>query len=102
MNILKDLKRKGGLVKLDEDKIINKIIEKHSQKEEVKEFSRLTEIGLYDFEKNFIDMHLNIPKKILNLGCGAGREAIALAKRGYTTFGFDLSPNMVFESAKKF
>ncbi len=33
--------------------------------------------------------------KILDIGCGTGRHAIELAKRGYTVVGLDLSENML-------
>jgi len=41
----------------------------------------------------FIEKELNFNKKlrILDVGCGTGRHAIELAKRGYTVTGIDLS-----------
>jgi len=80
--------------------IVKKVIEKYSQKEEVSEFSRLVEIGLYNFEERFIDLNIKPPKNILNLGCGGGREAIALANKGFEILAFDYSINMCFEAKK--
>jgi len=34
-------------------------------------------------------------KRLLDIGCGAGRHLLALAKRGYQMTGLDLSPEMV-------
>ena len=35
------------------------------------------------------------PLKVLDSACGTGMHAIALAKRGYTAAGADLSPSMI-------
>ena len=35
------------------------------------------------------------PSPILDLGCGAGRHAIALAQAGYTVTGLDLAPQLL-------
>ena len=40
-------------------------------------------------------------KKILDLGCGLGRHTNFFAKRGFETFGFDLSQDAI-EKAKKY
>lgn len=35
------------------------------------------------------------PSRILDIGCGAGRHLLELARRGHTVTGFDLRPEMV-------
>lgn len=87
---------------LNDEKIFLEVKKKHSQEEEVKEFSRLVQFGLYNFEENFINKYLKLPSKILNIGCGAGREAIALYRKGFEVICFDFSENMVFEAQKNF
>lgn len=57
-------------------------------------------------EVDFIEKEINLDKtkKILDIGCGTGRHAIELAKRGYTVTGIDLSRdqlNRAIEKAKK-
>jgi 2-polyprenyl-3-methyl-5-hydroxy-6-metoxy-1,4-benzoquinol methylase len=44
-------------------------------------------------EVNFVEKELanDRTKRILDIGCGTGRHAIELAKRGYRVTGFDLS-----------
>jgi len=44
-------------------------------------------------EVNFIEQEINFDRKmqILDVGCGTGRHAVELAKRGYSVLGFDLS-----------
>lgn len=44
-------------------------------------------------EVDFIEGSFNLekPAAVLDLACGAGRHAVELTKRGYTTVGYDLS-----------
>ncbi len=53
-------------------------------------------------EVDFLERKINYNKnvKILDIGCGTGRHAIELAKRGYNVSGIDLSPSMI-EKAKE-
>lgn len=53
-------------------------------------------------EVDFIISEINQDKnyKILDIGCGTGRHAVELAKRGYNVTGIDLSPSMI-EKAKE-
>ena len=48
-------------------------------------------------EVDFIESEINHEKncKILDVGCGTGRHAIELAKRGYSVTGVDLSEDML-------
>ncbi len=48
-------------------------------------------------ECDFIEKEFNYNKKlnILDIGCGTGRHAIELAKRGYTVTGIDLSESQI-------
>jgi 2-polyprenyl-3-methyl-5-hydroxy-6-metoxy-1,4-benzoquinol methylase len=57
-------------------------------------------------EVDFIEIEINFDKtkRILDIGCGTGRHAIELAKRGYYVTGIDLSEsqlNRAIEKAKK-
>jgi ubiquinone/menaquinone biosynthesis C-methylase UbiE len=54
-------------------------------------------------EVDFIEqeIHFNRDLKILDIGCGTGRHAIELAKRGYTVTGIDLSDAQVIRAREK-
>jgi ubiquinone/menaquinone biosynthesis C-methylase UbiE len=54
-------------------------------------------------EVDFIESEINHDKncRILDVGCGTGRHAIELAKRGYSVTGVDLSPNMLDKAREK-
>lgn len=54
-------------------------------------------------EVDFIEKEINFNKtvKILDVGCGTGRHAIELAKRGYAVTGVDLSEAQIARAREK-
>jgi 2-polyprenyl-3-methyl-5-hydroxy-6-metoxy-1,4-benzoquinol methylase len=54
-------------------------------------------------ECDFIEKEINFDKslKILDVGCGTGRHAIELTKRGYNVTGIDLSENQLERAREK-
>lgn len=54
-------------------------------------------------EVNFILEELKLPlgSHILDVGCGTGRHAVELAKRGYQVTGVDISSGMLAEAKKE-
>jgi 2-polyprenyl-3-methyl-5-hydroxy-6-metoxy-1,4-benzoquinol methylase len=54
-------------------------------------------------EVDFIERELNgdRSKRILDIGCGTGRHAIELTKRGYKVVGFDLSEGQLARAREK-
>ena len=54
-------------------------------------------------ETDFIEQELNYDKskQILDIGCGTGRHAIELAKRGYQVTGIDLSESQLQHARQK-
>jgi SAM-dependent methyltransferase len=74
--------------------------DKFDQPEEVQFHSEYVNFGLEDWEEAVVKKYLKKGGRILNIGCGAGREAIALAKFGFEVTAVDISPAMV-QQAKK-
>ncbi|KAF5089120.1 class I SAM-dependent methyltransferase [Methanobacterium aggregans] len=54
-------------------------------------------------EVDFIEKEINHDKncRILDIGCGTGRHAIELTKRGYSVTGVDLSGSMIKKAMEK-
>lgn len=54
-------------------------------------------------ECDFVEREINYNKalKILDVGCGTGRHAIELAKRGYGVTGIDLSQSLIDKANEK-
>lgn len=55
--------------------------------------------GEVDFIESEIDYNKNF--RILDIGCGTGRHALELAKRGYNVVGIDLSESMIKKAREK-
>jgi tellurite methyltransferase len=41
----------------------------------------------------FFDQHITKPVRVLDVGCGQGRDAVFIARKGHSVVGVDLSPN---------
>ncbi|NQT81141.1 MAG: signal peptidase I [Candidatus Aminicenantes bacterium] len=76
------------------------VAEKYDGKEEVEFHSRILSEGLEKWEKDVITKYVKPKTRILDVGCGAGREAIALTKMGFKVTGIDISPNMINKAIK--
>lgn len=58
-----------------------------------------TSVGLFPAEKKLIEKYFKPGSNVLDIGCGAGRTTIALAKNGFNVTGIDLTHGMI-EAAK--
>ncbi len=70
--------------------------EKYMQPEEVAVFTRHVERGLDSFERKIISEYLEPGCRVLDAGCGAGREAFVLYEMGCRDItAIDISPAMI-------
>lgn len=76
--------------------LIANISKKYSQKTELDIYGRRRNIGLLLAEDRLFSKHILKRGKLLDVGCGCGREAIALSKLGFEVVGVDI----VFEMVK--
>ena len=74
------------------------LFENYGLKYDQESFTQGT-IGECDFIESEIDF--NKQTRILDIGCGTGRHAIELTKRGYTVTGVDLSENLLERARTK-
>lgn len=57
----------------------------------VEEMDQRLGLGLHPWEADVVDRYFPLAGRVLDLGCGPGREALALARRGYDVVGADLA-----------
>lgn len=74
------------------------LFENYSRKYDEESFVQGTQ-GECDFIEEEIAQNKSI--KILDVGCGTGRHAIELSKRGYTVTGIDLSQSQIERAKEK-
>jgi len=55
----------------------------------------LVSAGLFPTEAHLIDKHFRPDTRVLDVGCGGGREAFALAERGFAVTAVDYTPAFV-------
>ena len=74
------------------------LFENYGEKYDQESFTQGTK-GECDFIENEIDHNKSI--QILDIGCGTGRHAIELSKRGYFVKGIDLSQSQICRAIEK-
>lgn len=67
---------------------------------EVQRMEERNKLGLRLWERSVVGEFFQGPGRVLNVGCGAGREAFVLAEMGYDVIGIDISEGQV-SSARK-
>lgn len=82
-----------------ENKIWDMVKQRFSNAKEVEIYREKVGKGLLTWEKKVIEKYFKVPDKILDIGCGGGREAIALYDLGFSVTGIDISESEI-ESAK--
>lgn len=68
---------------------------KYNRPAEAHEYSRLIETGLQPVEREMVARHIRPGGRVLDIGCGAGREAIGFAREGFQVVGIDIAARMV-------
>jgi len=74
------------------------LFENYGQKYDNENFTQGT-VGECDFIENELTFDKSL--KILDVGCGTGRHAIELSKRGYSVTGIDLSESQLTRAKEK-
>lgn len=76
------------------------VVEKYNDTTEVRYYSHRAFEGLDEKEQHLVEQFMGQRGRVLNVGCGAGREAFALARQGFDIVGVDVAPLMI-EEAKR-
>lgn len=82
------------------ERLAQGVIEKYSHPDEVRCQAKRTLEGLEGWEESLFARVWPPSGRFLVVGCGAGREAIALAKRGFSVIGIDVVPGLI-EAARE-
>jgi 2-polyprenyl-3-methyl-5-hydroxy-6-metoxy-1,4-benzoquinol methylase len=73
--------------------------QKYDCERETRAYSRLTRTDLEVFERELLERHVKPGGRVLDIGCGAGREAMGFARAGFRVVAMDIAPRMI-EAAK--
>jgi SAM-dependent methyltransferase len=76
------------------------VAEKFNDAEEVLHYSQRTFEGLDAQERLLVEQFMGCSGRVLDIGCGAGREAFALAELGLDVVGIDVAPDMIAEAKR--
>jgi 2-polyprenyl-3-methyl-5-hydroxy-6-metoxy-1,4-benzoquinol methylase len=74
------------------------IIRKFSEQALLKEMNERVADGLRQWEREVVEEHFPPKGRLLNVGCGCGREAMALAKMGYEVFALDVTAKQLAQA----
>jgi 2-polyprenyl-3-methyl-5-hydroxy-6-metoxy-1,4-benzoquinol methylase len=69
--------------------------EKYNRPAEAHEYARLVRTDLDPFEREILPRYIRPDGCVLDIGCGAGREALGLARAGFRVVGIDIASRMV-------
>lgn len=86
---------------MDEKFLLNTVIKKYSRLQEINYLEKTVSTGLFDYEEIIIDEYCRPLGKALVAGCGAGRETIAIGKKGLAITGIDIINNLTKISRKE-
>ncbi|MFQ5656815.1 MAG: class I SAM-dependent methyltransferase [Candidatus Methylomirabilales bacterium] len=76
------------------------VAEKYNDAKEVLYYSQRVFEGLDMQERHLVDQFMSQRGRVLNIGCGAGREALTLAEAGFDVVGIDVAPGMIAEAKR--
>jgi SAM-dependent methyltransferase len=74
--------------------------DKYGRTGEVSRYSSLALTGTDAFELELVERYVRPGGSILDIGCGAGREAIGFARAGFRVVAIDIAPPMI-EAARR-
>jgi SAM-dependent methyltransferase len=72
-----------------------RVREKYDREVEARQYAALGSSGLDPLEREIVEHHVKPGGRILDIGCGAGREALGFAREGFQVVGIDITSRMV-------
>jgi SAM-dependent methyltransferase len=77
-----------------EDSLVG-VRDKYSRAAEVRAYSRIAEVGSEALELETVQRYVKPGGRLLDIGCGAGREALGFARGGFRVTAIDIAPGMI-------
>jgi SAM-dependent methyltransferase len=77
------------------DECLAAVRAKYSRGAEVKEYARLATVGSEALELESVQRSVKPGGRLLDVGCGAGREALGFARAGFRVTAIDIAPGMI-------
>jgi SAM-dependent methyltransferase len=68
---------------------------KYGSAAEVRHYLRDASLGAHPLELALVGRHVRPGGRLLDIGCGAGREALAFGRAGFRVVGIDIAPAMI-------
>ena len=82
--------------KRQEQELFRSVVDYYSTPESLEYYrDRARNLGFYSVERAMVERFMSPPATVLDVGCGAGREAFELARMGYTVTGVDVTSALV-------
>ncbi|MBI3030216.1 MAG: class I SAM-dependent methyltransferase [Candidatus Rokubacteria bacterium] len=69
--------------------------EKYNRRAEVRRHSYFASMGLEQIEREIVERHVKPGGRVLDIGCGAGREALGFSRAGFRVVAIDIAPRMI-------
>jgi SAM-dependent methyltransferase len=82
------------------DALLAGVRDKYDAVVEVRQYAAAATGDLADIERDLVQRYVPGGGRILDVGCGGGREAIGFARLGYRVVGIDVAPRMI-EAARQ-
>lgn len=79
----------------DANSSLHSVAQKFNEDVEVLYYSERAHDGLDEQEQHLVEQYMGRRGRVLNIGCGVGREAFALAELGFQVVGIDVAPRMI-------
>ena len=81
--------------------LMRRVWQRYEHPAEVNAYSDQVAEGLRPEEEAALARWCSHPCRVLDLGCGAGREALVLTRRGYQLVGVDISLGMITQARRQ-
>ncbi len=77
------------------DALLRGVREKYDAPVETAQYGAYATGELAEIERALVEEHVVAGGRILDIGCGGGREAVGFARLGYRVVGIDIAPGMI-------